>query len=700
MKRWSGLLLAGLLAGCGQKLEPQAVSEAHSILMGKTYASEGAAHDLLVQEVARQASAGADLGALFGALKARRRFTWDPDYLAFEVAGRPDFQRPGFSLSGSRRMNALGPWGSVAGDAQELARAIVTKAPDEVSDAVLELFQAMELDDVPNPMRLYILAYYNRELATPALWSYAIHDPVDPLEGRLLAEGLLRMGPLGQKQASEEQMASLTSLQISKPASAAMMYLSWPKPHNQRDFMPWMRDSISKGLAEVEKAYPDSMWILSRRLELDSDPALRGKLGHRWERTPAEPVGEWTGWSALPACTVGLEGALLQCPPEQGENLRYQVRDLLLRGQYPTLEALFAELRANHDPRLEWAYWGCLENPQAVKTWFEKAPNSQVAPVAVALTALVEPTTRRFVKRAAPNQIGDWAVRGATDDPLAQACRAAALVLQGKSPEKLVANSLRRDFLQDRTLEAVLDLAPQSGKALADSLRTTLGNDLAYVRVAGRLRKWEEVDAARFEAALAGLKGRNGYSPGWAIDLLFQLSHWKRSKEAEALLPLCANGERWLAPAQHPRTLKMVSDWAGGKGSWPWVPLQARAGGSWSRNDRAVGFDTRKVPELRTSGSFVENWPGREFGFDLFFSRPLTETLEWKVKVTHPRGITPDNHGQCQRPLRLTPDDPQVYYVSTGLRGNRSLPSGRWTIEVLDEKGRRVAARNFSVSDR
>lgn len=703
MKR-TVLFLTLAFCGCsrGEKLDPKAQVEAHSILSGQSYASEVAGEDILVEEVARKARQGLPVDGLLEAAGARQKLTWDPDWLVFRVAAKTDFLRPGFSLSGTKRMRALGPLGQVAGDIQELAKVITSNAPDEVAYPVTEFYRGHRLGDFPLPLYFYTVAFYNRDLASERAFARSVYRPVNFWGGALSAQGFLRMRPYGSRKASPAQQTSLTVLQAGQPSDAAMLYLGWPTTHDQ-DNMNWSRADLEKGLAELEKRYPSSLWIKTRRLELSGAEAARKQLGHRWERTPARAPQEAGAWSDLPACTVGFEKDQMVFAPERGPNLSLQVTDLLLRHQYATLDALFAELRSKQDPRLELAYLGCLGTPDTRKScllalsgWSETP--SRVAPVVACLPALI----------SGKSPAAEWAEtawsRG-NEDPLATACLVAARVGGGEAWEKqlgTVANSLKRDFAQDRSLETLLDLCPKLSKAeLADQLKQQLGSDAAYCRIAGR-GAWKDVDPERFAASLALLKGRPDYAPGWAVDLLFQLARQNRRPEAARLLELTRNQE-YLSERHHPRVHRLLLNWAAGKANNPLGDPGLKIGESHSRYVPFPNFDPKR-PDRRPSeparGSTVEGEENREFGFDVHFDRPITQDHHWKLRVTHPPAVLPEgHHTQCERPLLVTPDDPQSLYVSSGLRWDESIVSGRWDLRLLDmdQGGKVIAERSFNV---
>lgn len=698
-----------LLAGCGRSsLDPKAKAEAHNILSGKTYASEGAGHDILLAELARKARGGEPTDEFLAAAAARDKITWTADWLTFQLANRRDFRRPGFGLSGSPRMQALGPLGLVAGDFQELAQATTSKAPEEVSRPVREFFRGHFLEGLPQPLYFYTIAYHNRDLATEEAFARAVSQPMELWGGRMVAEGFFRMRPFGQRHASEQQATSLALLQVSKPRTAALMYLAWPTAH--KGDIPWEKNAIKKGLAELSQRYPNSLYIHTRQLELDPDPEGRKKLGHRWERTPAlPPENRFGGWSDLPACEVGLERQQLSFPPERGENLRCQVTDLLLRGQYQTLEALFAELRQGRDPRLELAYWGCLgteENAKActmaVSNWVEVDPGSPVAPVAAAMQSLTKPETREWVA-GRQAQSADQVLKSGNLDGPAVACLVAIRLSQGQGWEKQVPtvfNSLKQDFLQDRSLETLVDNLkdPSSRQQLADQLKQQSGSDAAYCRIATRGSAWSEVDPKRFLESLKAVKARPGYAPVWAVDMLFQLSRWDRREEARLLLPLCDSLE-YLPPDRHPGVFALVKRWAQGEGANPWIEPKIKVGASYSRFVDVPAF-AGEIParQNRIEGNTLPPEPNREMGFDLSFDRPIVREHHWKVLLTHPASGRPEGlHTQCQRDYLVTPDDSQTLFIGCGLRENMTF-EGRWELTVRDADSRQViATRSFNV---
>jgi hypothetical protein len=700
MKR--ALLVLAALASCGctrgEKLDPRAQKEAHGILSGQTYASEVAGEDILVDEVARRARQGQSAESLLEAARTRQKLTWDPDWLVFRVAARKDFLRPGFAVSGSRRMRALGPLGQVSGDMQELAQAIVTHAPDEQALPIFEFFRGHNLDDFPRPLYFYSIAFFNRDLASENAFSRAVSKPLDFWGGSLTAQGFLRMRPLGSRKASAAQETALTVLQASDPANAAMLYLGWPGPH-AKDGMNWSRSELEKGLAALEIRYPGSLYLQTRRLELSEDAAAGKRLGHRRERIANQGPPEAQAWSELPACTVGLEKDQMACPPERGSNLSLQVADLLMRGQYQTLDALFAELRDHHDPRLELAYFGCLGGPEtskgcrlALDGWLQTS--SRVAPTIACLPALLEG------KKPPLSQAEEAWARG-NEDPLANACLVAAKLGAGETWEKqlpTVVTSLKADFLQDRSLEAMLQGSPNLPRAeLADKLRQQLGHDGSYCRV---VRK--DVDPGRWKASLAQIQARPDYSPSWAYDLLFQMARENGRSQASALKSLASNPE-YLPAGYHPRIHKMVLEWAAGKSDNPLGGSQFRIGRSHSRYVPYPSLNP-KIPDRRraepTEGNTVWGESNREFGFDVHFDRPISQDHHWKVQVNHPPGILPEgHHSQCERPLLVTPDDPQVLFVSAGLRYEESILPGQWRLKLLDmdQGGKVIAERSFNV---
>ncbi|MBT9586993.1 DUF3859 domain-containing protein [bacterium] len=732
-----GRIVLGLWAlatwGCGASRASlsaaQAESEATAILQGKNYASERAGEDILVEELANACRQGKPTEKLLQAASERKKLTWDPDWLVFRVAALDDFVRPGFSASEvPLRVRALGKFGHVSADLQEGSRACVTRAPDEVALPIYDMTRsAVEFayfykdEAAAGALQFYGSAFFNRDLATESAFAAACAKPASYFEGNLVAQGFLRMRPLGQRKASAEQKSALTLLQATQPQNAALLFLGWPTPHKAEELqdMGFSTTKLQTTLTELEASYPNSLCLKTRQVEgnalLETDPEksreqLR-KLGHRWERMvwttranlPFPELAE--SWSELPACAVGAEKAQLEQGPEQGENLRIQVTDLLLRGQFRTLEALFQQLQAANDPRLELAYWGCLGSAEdrkacilALADWTSAHPKSSIAPIASALAAATDPVQRRWVlpppaRRAEVQDLGRRGSAAGNMDAQASAALLVAELGQGSSPESqltLVSNSLKKDFLTDQSLELLVDLAPdmkgQALKQLADQLQKLLKDDLSYARVLGRALNTRgldvsTVDWSRFSASLRRMKGRSGYTPAWAVDLLATLVRLERRQEAALLVPLCTQ-PAWAGSWRQPLLYRRLVAWAQRGGANPLGPQSVRPGRCYV-TDRGRRQGQKGVAVLDA-----------EFGFEVDFQRPISQRHLWRVVVNHPSivslGAPPQT--RSQRPFLVTPDDESTIFVGYAMRQDYQVKPGTWTIRLEEAESHKLVA--------